>query len=87
MGGWKCFHCEKELRENEKCFCKKSKERWGYITINTIRSGKEYVCPCGNNSFKLISHMDYKDSYSSTYECNKCGNHIGVCFQRVESWW
>ena len=87
MSEWKCYHCGKEVQEKEKCNCEKSKEKWAYITTNAVKSGKEYVCSCGNNGFKKSFHMDFADSYSTTYECSKCGNHIGVHFQRKESWW
>jgi predicted SprT family Zn-dependent metalloprotease len=87
MYEWKCYYCEKELGENESCNCEKSKERWGYITSNVNKSDKEYICTCGNNTFTMISHMDFSDSYSYTYRCTKCGNHIGLHFQRAESEW
>lgn len=87
MYKWKCYYCEKELGENESCNCEKSKEKWGCITTNAVKSNNGYICQCGNNSFKLISHMDFADSYSYAYKCDKCGNCIGVHFQRKESWW
>lgn len=87
MVKWKCYYCGKEVQENEKCNCKKSKEMWRYITTNTVKTDEKYVCLCGYDKFKTVFHMDLSDSYSTTYECDKCGNRIGIHSQRMESWW
>jgi len=86
MSQWKCYYCGKEVQEKEQCNCEKSKEGWGYITTNAVKSENGYKCPCGNENFTTISHIDFSDSYSSTYKCSKCENHIGVHFQRKDSW-
>jgi 5-methylcytosine-specific restriction endonuclease McrA len=82
MNKWKCYYCGKELREGEECTCEKSKEKKNYITTNTVKTDKGYKCLCGNGEFEMISHMDFSDRYTHTYKCTKCGNCIGLDFQR-----
>ena len=82
MNRWKCTHCDKEVSKNQNCDCKKSKQSWSYITINAVKGDNGYKCICGNSVFTILSHIDFNNSCSFTYQCNKCGNCIGLHFQR-----
>lgn len=86
MEEWKCYYCEKELKEKEECTCEKSKNKKGYVTVNAVKSDNGYTCSCGNKNFKQIGHMDFTNFYSSTYKCTECGNCIGLQFNRSNSW-
>ncbi len=79
---WKCYYCETELKEGQECSCEDTKNKKAYITSNAVKTDNGYGCKCGEVQFKKVAHMDFTDFYSTTYECTKCGNHIGVQFQR-----
>jgi hypothetical protein len=82
MVEWKCFYCEKHLKEYEQCDCEKAKEKSAYITTNTIKVNNNYVCKCGNDKMKMSSHIDFTKHYSYGYNCSKCGSSIGIQFER-----
>lgn len=88
MDNWKCFYCNKELKEKEECNCEKSKDKKGYITTNASTQDNKLVCECECKEFTNIAHMDFAKFFSNTYRCSKCNNIIGVQFEREDdSYW
>lgn len=84
---WKCFYCEAEVEEDKHCNCEKSQKQWSYITVDAVRTNQGYACPCGNDSFKSVMHLDSEDSCSYVYECTKCQHHITINKQRSKDWY
>lgn len=71
-----CMKCGKENpQDREICECGGRNFVFGdsfqYI------DGK-VICNCGNDKFKMITHINMNPIYNKTYRCSKCGNHIGV---------
>lgn len=47
-----------------------------------VEGEKSLVCVCGNDKFKMQSHMDMTDRAISAYQCVGCGRIITATYMR-----
>ena len=50
---------------------------------NLIETEEGITCGCGNQSLRMVSHIDGKDFYAYQYKCS-CGNSILMECKRDE---